>query len=139
MRDGVIFLKISKKEYKQVRCISRYNRIREQLEDQERCQRKLHRQMDIFANPPSIKGTSVQLVWHRIAFLAETDTTQADTTQPNTTQPNGRKPNAQETKATSSESAGKGCRFGIVKAHEMHNEISFTPFPIREQQQQTPD
>ncbi|KAL2915475.1 hypothetical protein HK105_205091 [Polyrhizophydium stewartii] len=119
VRDGVIFLKISKKEYKQVRCISRYNRIREQLEDQERCQRKLHRQMDIFADPPSIKGTSVQLVWNRIAFLAETDTTQADTTQADTTQadttqPNARKPNAQETKATSSESAGKGCRFGML-------------------------
>ncbi|KAL2911237.1 hypothetical protein HK105_209293 [Polyrhizophydium stewartii] len=114
VHDGVIFLKISKKEYKRVRCISRYNRIREQLEDQERCQRKRHGQMDIFANPPSIKGTSVQLVWHRIAFLAETDTTQADTTQPNTTQPNARKPNAQETKATSSESAGKGCRFGML-------------------------
>ncbi|KAL2919356.1 hypothetical protein HK105_200999 [Polyrhizophydium stewartii] len=114
VRDGVIFLKISKKEYKRVRCISRYNRIREQLEDQERCQRKLHGQMDIFADPPSIKGTSVQLVWHRIAFLAETDTTQADTTQPNTTQLNTTQPNAQETRATSSESAGKGCRFGML-------------------------
>ncbi|KAL2911107.1 hypothetical protein HK105_209441 [Polyrhizophydium stewartii] len=114
VRDGVIFLKISKKEYKRVRCISRYNRIREQLEDQERRQRKLHRQMDIFVDPPSIKGTSVQLVWHCIAFLAETNTTQADTTQPNTTQPNTTQPNAQETKATSSESAGKGCRFGML-------------------------
>ncbi|KAL2916468.1 hypothetical protein HK105_203901 [Polyrhizophydium stewartii] len=70
--------------------------------------------MDIFADPPSIKGTSVQLVWHRIAFLAETDTTQANTTQPNTTQADTTQPNAQETKATPSESAGKGCRFGML-------------------------
>nr|KAJ3419496.1 hypothetical protein HK105_006887 [Polyrhizophydium stewartii] len=95
--NGTLFIKISKREFKQTRRIKWQQRVLQELQKRERRQRERDGKNDIFADMPSIKSTSVGDVWALFDFLAADGQTAANNME------------------------GAGCRFGeIMRFYARH-------------------
>ncbi|KAL2916136.1 hypothetical protein HK105_204227 [Polyrhizophydium stewartii] len=76
--NGTLFIKISKREFKQTRRIKWQQRVLQELPKREHRQRERDGKNDIFADMPSIKSTSVGDVWALFNFLAADGQTAAN-------------------------------------------------------------